>query len=425
MKYVICVPDGCADKPVAALGERTPLEAAEMPVLQKLAAHGTLGQAKVIPDGFPPGSDVGNMSIFGYDPALYHTGRAPIEAAALGLRLSEDEIAFRCNLVKVSDKVSDHATPIMQDFAGGHPDTDQAAKVVAALNSRFNSYFGAAEGLAGRGEDLGSTTAGDSQLSTVAGDSRGSATSPSVSFYPGVQYRHIMVAPREWENVDCIPPHDLTDQPVVLPSGTHSEHLRRLMQESQSILADFDIDATQIWLWGQGRQPQMPSFNSRWGLSAGLVTAVDLVRGIGVLTGISVVEVEGATAWYDTNYEGKRDAVLQMLRDGADLAVLHVEASDEAGHAGDVAEKIASLENWDSRIFAGLVEGLDEIGPWRMLVMPDHATPLELRTHTSDPVPYLLVDSQTRGTGGVYTERGVAEAPVEAGHTLMAKLLAA
>ena len=386
-----------------------------MPVLQKLAARGTLGRAKVIPEGLPPGSDVGNMSIFGYDPALYHTGRAPIEAAALGLRLAEDEIAFRCNLVKVSDD----AAPIMQDFAGGHPDTDQAAKVIAALNSHFSSYIGAAGELAGRGgsgEGLGSTAAGDSQ---------GSLANSPVSFHPGVQYRHIMVAPREWENASCVPPHDLTDQPVVLPSGPHSEHLRRIMHESQQILADFDIDANQIWLWGQGRQPQMPSFNSRWGLSAGLVTAVDLVRGIGVLTGISVVEVEGATAWYDTNYEGKRDAVLQMLRDGTDLAVLHVEASDEAGHAGDAAEKITSLENWDSRIFAGLVEGLDEIGPWRMLVMPDHATPLELRTHTSDPVPYLLVDSQSRGAGGSYTERGVAEAPVEAGHTLMAKLLAA
>ena len=354
-----------------------------MPVLDELAARGTLGRAKVIPDGLPPGSDVGNMSIFGYDPALYHTGRAPIEAAALGLRLAEDEIAFRCNLARVEDG----APPIMRDFAGGHPDTDQAAKVIDALNSHFNEA--------------------------------------PVVFHPGVQYRHIMVAPREWADVECVPPHDLTDQPVVLPSGPRSEHLRRLMHESQSILADFDIDATQIWLWGQGRQPQMPSFGSRWGLSAGLVTAVDLVRGIGVLTGISVVEVEGATAWYDTNYEGKRDAVLQMLRDGADLAVLHVEASDEAGHAGDAAEKIASLENWDSRIFAGLVEGLDDIGPWRMLVMPDHATPLELRTHTSDPVPYLLVDSRTRGSGGIYTERGVAEAPVEAGHTLMAKLLAA
>ena len=412
MKYVICVPDGCADQPVAALGGRTPLEAAEMPVLDELAARGTLGRAKVIPDGFPPGSDVGNMSIFGYDPALYHTGRAPIEAAALGLRLAEDEIAFRCNLVRVEDGTP----PIMRDFAGGHPDTDRAAKVIDALNSRFNSYFGTAAEAAGRGEGLGSTAAGNSQ---------GSLAGSPVSFHPGVQYRHIMVAPREWADAECVPPHDLTDEPVVLPSGPRSEHLRRLMHESHSILADFDLAANQIWLWGQGRQPQMPSFSSRWGLSAGLVTAVDLVRGIGVLTGISVVEVEGATAWYDTNYEGKRDAVLQMLRDGADLAVLHVEASDEAGHAGDVAEKIASLENWDSRIFAGLVEGLDDIGPWRMLVMPDHATPLDLRTHTADPVPYLLVDSRTRGAGGVYTERGAAEAPVEDGHTLMAKLLAA
>ena len=381
MKYVICVPDGCADQPVGALGGRTPLEVAEMPVLNELAARGTLGRAKVIPDGFPPGSDVGNMSIFGYNPALYHTGRAPIEAAALGLHLSEDEIAFRCNLVRVEDG----NPPIMRDFAGGHPDTDKAAKVIAALNS----YFGA------------------------------------VRFHSGVQYRHIMIAPREWGNATCVPPHDLTDQPVALPSGHHSEHLQSLMDESRSVLADFGLEANQIWLWGQGCQPQMPSFQDRWGLSAGLVTAVDLVRGIGILTGISVVEVEGATAWYDTNYEGKRDAVLQMLRDGVDVAVLHVEASDEAGHAGDITEKITSLENWDSRIFAGLVEGLDEIGPWRMLVMPDHATPIELRTHTSDPVPYLLVDSQTQGAGGTYTEIGVAEAPIEEGHTLMAKLLSA
>lgn len=386
MKYVICVPDGCADLPVPELDGQTPLEAAKLPVLNELAARGTVGLAQVIPDGLPPGSDVGNMSIFGYDPRLYHTGRAPIEAAALGLRLREDQIAFRCNLVSVSD--TDPET--MLDFAGGHPTTQQASSVIDALNDRFAD-----------GRFLGE----------------------EVSFHLGVSYRHIMVAPREWLEVECVPPHDLTYKPAVLPSGKHAEPIRKLMQQSKEVLSGLSLDASQIWLWGQGRQVAMPEFAQHWVKTAGLVTAVDLVRGLGVLTGIEIVEVEGATAWYDTNYEGKRDAALEILRSGHDLAVLHVEASDEAGHAGDVAEKIKALENWDSRIFADLIDGLDEMGDWRMLVIPDHATPLSLRSHTSDPVPWLLVDSKAKGSGGTYTEKGVKDTPVEIGHMMLAKLL--
>ena len=386
MKYVICVPDGCADLPVPELDGQTPLEAAKLPVLNELAARGTVGLAQVIPDGLPPGSDVGNMSIFGYDPRLYHTGRAPIEAAALGLRLREDQIAFRCNLVSVSD--TDPET--MLDFAGGHPTTQQASSVIDALNDRFAD-----------GRFLGE----------------------EVSFHLGVSYRHIMVAPREWLEVECMPPHDLTSKPALLPSGKRAEPIRKLMQQSKEVLSGLNLDASQIWLWGQGRQVAMPEFAQHWVKTAGLVTAVDLVRGLGILTGIEIVEVEGATAWYDTNYEGKRDAALEILRSGHDLAVLHVEASDEAGHAGDVAEKIKALENWDSRIFADLIDGLDEMGDWRMLVIPDHATPLSLRSHTSDPVPWLLVDSKAKGSGGTYTEKGVKDTPVEIGHMMLAKLL--
>jgi len=386
VKYVVCVPDGCADLPVPELDGQTSLEVAKLPVLDELAARGTVGLAQVIPDGLPPGSDVGNMSIFGYDPRLYHTGRAPIEAAALGLRLREDQIAFRCNLVSVSDT----SPETMLDFAGGHPTNQQAAPVIDALNDRFAD-----------GQFLGE----------------------EVSFHLGVSYRHIMVAPRQWLEVECVPPHDLTGQPAVLPSGKYGEPVRRLMQQSKEVLSEFSLDASQIWLWGQGRQIIMPEFAKHWGKTAGLVTAVDLVRGLGVLTGVEAVEVEGATAWYDTNYEGKRDAALEILRSGHDLAVLHVEASDEAGHAGDVAEKIKALENWDSRIFADLVDGLDEMGDWRMLVIPDHATPLTLRSHTSDPVPWLLVDSRETGPGGTYTEAGVKDTPVEVGHMMLAKLL--
>ena len=380
MKYVVCVPDGAADEPVSELGGRTPLEAADTPTLSALAARGEVGRAATIPPGFPPGSDVGNLSILGYDPARYHTGRAPIEAAAMGLRLEPDQVAYRCNLVTVG------ADGTMVDFAGGHPTSEEAGEVIAALQRE----------LAGQAEGL--------------------------SFHAGVQYRHILVAPREWAEADCTPPHDLTGQPAVWPTGGAAGRLKELMEASREVVGRFGLAANQIWLWGQGPQPQIPSFAQTYGLSAGLVSAVDLVRGLGALAQILVVPVDGATGWYDTNYEGKRDACLQTLRDGADLFLIHVEASDEAGHAGDLPEKIKALENWDRRILAPLVEGLDELGPWRLLLLPDHPTLLRTRTHTADPVPYLLVDSAHDGPGGVFSEAGVAGGAPVPGHTLMSRL---
>ncbi|HEX2273570.1 MAG TPA: cofactor-independent phosphoglycerate mutase [Acidimicrobiales bacterium] len=378
MKYVVCVPDGAADEPVPELGGRTPLEAASMPHLAALAARGEVGRAATIPDGFPAGSDVGNLSILGYDPARYHTGRAPIEAAAMGLRLRPDQVAYRCNLVTVG------ADGTMVDFAGGHPSSEAAAEVIAALDEEL-----------GDGE---------------------------VSFHPGVQYRHIVVVPASWADAECTPPHDLTGRPAVWPTGPAAPRLRELMEASRPIVGAAPVAATQVWLWGQGPQPEIPSFASTYGLRAGLVTAVDLVRGLGALTGIAVTEVEGATGWYDTNYEGKRDAALAALADGADLFLVHVEASDEAGHAGDLAAKVEALENWDRRIIGPLVEALDDLGAWRLLLLPDHATPLALRTHTPVPVPYLLVDSSTDGPGGAYGETATADLPAVPGHTLMGRL---
>jgi 2,3-bisphosphoglycerate-independent phosphoglycerate mutase len=379
MKYVVCVPDGCADEPVAALGGRTPLEAAAMPNLAALAARGEVGRAAVIPPGLPPGSDVGNMSILGYDPSEFHTGRAPIEAAALGLKLQPDQVAYRCNLVTIGDDGT------MVDFAGGHPSNEEAAAVIEQLQAELGS--------------------------------------DEVSFHPGVQYRHIVVAPAAWEDAECTPPHDLTDKAAVWPTGPAASKLQALMDASRAIVGASPLKANSIWLWGQGRQPQMTPFRELYGLDAGLCTAVDLVRGLGVLTDIDVVEVEGATGWFDTNYEGKRDAALKALRDGADLFLIHVEATDEAGHAGNVEEKVRSLENWDRRILGPLVAGLDELGPWRMLLLPDHATPLELKTHTTDAVPWLLVDSEVDGPGGAYTEAATASSPVVPGHELMARLV--
>jgi 2,3-bisphosphoglycerate-independent phosphoglycerate mutase len=382
VKYVICVPDGCADEPLDELAGRTPLEAASMPTLTKLAARGVVGRAAVIPAGMPPGSDVGNMSILGYDPAQHHTGRAPIEAAAMGISLEPDQVAFRCNLVRVGEDGT------MVDFAGGHPSTEDAAEVVRALDAQLGSGAGA-----------------------------------EVTFHPGVQYRHIVVAPAEWGDAECQPPHDLTGKPALFPLGAAAPKLIELMDASRAVVSASGLDANQVWLWGQGTQPQLPSFSeANGGLTGALCTAVDLIRGLGVLSGIEVVEVPGATGWLDTNYEGKRDAALRTLADGADLFLIHVEATDEAGHAGLVDGKVTALEDWDRRILAGLVDGLDEMGPWRMLLLPDHPTPLRLRTHTTDPVPYLLVDSQVDGPGGVYTEAATATASPVPAHQLMGRL---
>ena len=350
-----------------------------MPTLAALAARGEVGRAAVIPPGLPPGSDVGNMSIIGYDPAAYHTGRAPIEAAALGLKLRSDQVAYRCNLVTVGDDGT------MVDFAGGHPSSEDAGAVIAALQAELGD------------ED--------------------------VQFHPGVQYRHILVAPGDWADADCTPPHDLSDKPAVWPTGPAASKLQTLMDASREIVPRFGLKANQVWLWGQGFQPVMPSFRDAYGLDAGLCTAVDLVRGLGVLTDMNVVEVEGATGWFDTNYEGKRDAALHALSGGADLFLIHVEATDEAGHAGNLEEKVTALENWDRRILSGLVEGLDALGPWRMLLLPDHPTPVRLKTHTTDSVPYLLVDSAVDGPGGIYSEPATAAAPDIPGHSLMGKLV--
>jgi 2,3-bisphosphoglycerate-independent phosphoglycerate mutase len=350
-----------------------------MPTLAALARRGEVGRAAVIPAGLPPGSDVGNMSILGYDPARYHTGRAPIVAAALGLRLRPDQVAYRCNLVNIGDDGT------MLDFAGGHPSTEDAAKVIDALDAELGS--------------------------------------DEISFHTGFQYRHIVIAPKDWADADCAPPHDLSDKPAVLPTGPSAPKLQALMDASKAIVGASGLQATQIWLWGQGPQPQMTPFREAYGLKAGLCTAVDLIRGLGVLTDIDVVEVEGATGWFDTNYEGKRDAALEALRGDTDLFLIHVEATDEAGHAGNVEEKVKALENWDSRILAPLVEGLDAIGPWRLLLLPDHATPLALKTHTMDSVPWLLVDSEVAGPGGAYTEADTASCEPVPGHELMARLV--
>lgn len=381
MKYVALVPDGCADEPLPELGGRTPLEAAAMPNLDRLAARSEVGRTTVIPEGLPPGSDVGNMAILGYDPAAFHTGRAPIEAAAMGVPLGPDEVAFRCNLVTVVDDT-------MVDFAGGHPTDEQSHPIVAALD-------------------------------TALGDGR-----DGIRFFPGVEYRHLCVAPRDWGDAQCTPPHDLTGKATVLPTGPAASKLRALMDASGPVVRDaaarVGCPATQIWLWGQGVLPVLPRFAARFGVEGRLSSAVDLVRGLGVLTGLEVLDVPGVTAGFDNDYRAQADACLASLADRP-FFLLHVEATDEAGHQGDVGEKVTALERWDTEIIGPLVEGLRG-ERHRIVLLPDHATPCALRTHTSDPVPYLFFDDEVSAVGGVYTEAAVADrAPVPA-PTLMGRL---
>lgn len=383
VKYVVLVPDGASDEPIAELDGRTPIEVAATPNLDRLATRGEVGRAATIPSGMPPGSDVGNMSILGYDPAEFHTGRAPIEAAAMGIELADDEIAYRCNLVTVSPSGT------MLDFSAGHIASELSRPIIEAVDSA----------LGGEG----------------------------VRFHAGVMYRHIMVAPRDFADADCTPPHDLSDQPIVLPRGPAAPRLVDLMEASKGVVsaksAELGAAATQIWLWGQGSRPRLPLFVDRFGVTGELVTAVDLIRGLGVLTGIGVVEVSGATGYYDTNYEGKRDACLASLEDH-DFFLLHVEASDEAGHNGDLDAKVEALENWDRRIIGPLVDGLDDLGAHRILLMPDHPTPVRRKTHTSDAVPYLFFDSTADGPGGEYSEAATAAHRPVPGHTLMSRLVA-
>jgi len=389
VKYVVLVPDGCADEPIAELEDRTPLEVASMPALARLAERSEVGRAAVIPEGLPPGSDVGNMAILGYDPARFHTGRAPIEAAAMGVELGPDDVAYRCNLITLAGA----GPPTLVDFAGGHPTSQQGRQIIEALDAEL-----------GGGRD-------------------------GIRFFPGVEYRHLCVVPRELGDAECVPPHDLTGNPAVLPVGPAAEKLIGLMQASKPIVAQraaaVGSVATQIWLWGQGVRPDLPAFAPRYGVEGRLTSAVDLVRGLGVLTGLEVLDVPGATAGFDNDYGAQRNAALSSLED-RDFFLLHVEATDEAAHQGDAHEKVTALERWDRDVIGPLSEALDGTGqPYRILLMPDHATPCAIKTHTSDPVPYLLFDSRRDGPGGLYTERGVAGSQPVVAHTLMSRLVGA
>lgn len=377
MKYIILQGDGMADYPIEALGNKTPLQAARTPNMDWLAQHGVYGIAHVIPKGFPPGSDVGNMSIMGYDPAVYHTGRSPLEAASMGVALGPKDIAFRCNLVTVAGS---GAEAVMEDFTSGHIATDEATQIIT---------------------DLGRQLGGD-----------------GIEFFPGVSYRHLMVWRDGLEKMETTPPHDITDQKSAgyLPKGEGAERLLKLMTASQSLLAQHPVNlkrqaagkrqATTIWLWGQGRAPQLPPLTKRFGITGGVISAVDIIHGLGVYAGLERIDVPGITGFVDTNYVGKGEYGVRSLEKN-DLVFIHVEATDEAGHMGDWKLKIQALEDFDEKVVGTVLKGMAHRQDYRILLMPDHPTACALKTHVAEPVPFVLYSpQQARDNGAVgYNEK--------------------
>ncbi len=363
MKYVVVLPDGVSDVPLPALGGKTPLEVARHPNMDWIAREGVTGWARTIPTGFKPGSDVGCMSVFGYDPRRHYTGRAPLEAAAQGIALQPDEVAFRCNTVLVRDG-------IMADYSAGHIESADSAELIAAANER----------LGGGG----------------------------VRFYAGVSYRHLAVVrssefgvrSEELATVNCTPPHDISGKATEphLPTGPASERLRQIMRDSVGVLNGHQVNtrrvaqgktpATMLWLWGQGMATQLPPFREVYGLRGACISAVDIVRGLGRLAGFDLIPVPGITGYFDTNYQGKGEYALKAL-DDHDVVLVHIEATDEAGHMGDVPKKIQAIEATDRLVVGTLLDGLRRGGaPFAILVVPDHPTSSLLKTHVAEPVPF-------------------------------------
>lgn len=393
MKYAIILPDGAADEPVAALGGRTPFETAVKPNMDWIACHGRQGLVVTVPEGFSPGSDVATLSLFGYDPRVRYPGRAPLEAAAQGIAVGANDLIFRCNFVTIADGR-------MKDFTAGHISQHEAETLIAELNAAL--------------------------------DAKGCRS------VAGVSYRNLMVLSDSGAlEVRCTPPHDIPDRPVAdhLPLGQEAQRVRAVMDAARGVLVDHEVNAarrrrgenpaTDIWLWGQGRAAALPSFESRFGVRGAAIAAVDLIRGIAKCAGMTVIDVPGATGYLDTDYAAKGRAACDALR-SFDLVAVHIEAPDEAGHLGDAAAKVTAIEQIDQYIVGPLLKTLQGLAEWRILVAPDHPTPVEKRVHTADPPPFCMagtgIDAQ-RSVG--FSERASLETGllIERGHELMGSFL--
>jgi 2,3-bisphosphoglycerate-independent phosphoglycerate mutase len=367
MKYILLIGDGMGDTPVPELGGKTPLEAASKPTIDRLCAAAEPLLVRTVPEGYPPGSDVANLSLLGYEPEKYYTGRAPLEAASMGVAIPDGALAFRCNLVTV--RLESEGRLTMLDHSAGHITTPEATELITAVQA----------------------ACGTDQL----------------RFYPGVSYRHLLIHQGEIPASLCtVPPHDYLDQDVTEFYGQYLgvDYLSELMRTSAQVLAEHPVNlkrqsegkrpANAIWIWGEGKRPAMNSLQERHEITGSLISAVDLLKGLGVCSGLEVPEVKGATGWLDTNYQGKVDAALDALT-RQDFALVHVEAPDEAGHQGSATNKVQAIEDFDAKVVAPIVEEMDRRGePYRLVVTMDHYTPIARRTHEDWPVPLFLYDSE-------------------------------
>lgn len=400
MKYVVILGDGMADYPLPQLGDRTPLQCAKKPNIDKLAMNGEIGMVKTIPEGIPPGSDAANLSVMGYDPRKYYTGRSPLEAVSMGVSLSETDLAFRCNLVTLSDE-EDYNSKTMIDYSSDEISSAEAALLIEEVNRHFKTDI--------------------------------------IEFHHGISYRHCMV----WHNgpagFKLTPPHDILERKIsnYLPSGQHAGLLYEMMQKSFNLLKDHPVNtartarglrpANSVWLWGEGKKPAIPSFKVKYNIEGSVVSAVDLIKGIGMCAGLKSIEVEGATGNIHTNFTGKAKAAIHELENGADFVYVHVEAPDECGHRYEIDNKVRSIELLDSKVVGPIMEGLKQFDDYSILVLPDHPTPLSLRTHTSEPVPYILYRKNSEKPSGVtgYDEFQAKSSGIliDKGYTLMDRFL--
>lgn len=397
MKYLVMLCDGMADEPNEALGNSTPMEKANKPCMDSLAAKAEVGIVKTVAEGLKPGSDVANLSVLGYEPAVYYSGRSPLEAASIGIDLKDTDVTLRCNLVTLSDD-EDYENKTILDYCADDISSEEAKILIEYIQEKL-------------GNDV-------------------------FRFYPGVSYRHCLV----WSNGNphpgvLTPPHDITGKVITdyIPKGEAVDELYDLMKKSYDLLKDHPVNqariargkrpANSIWLWGEGTKPLLDNFSEKFGIKGSMISAVDLLKGIAICAGMNSVDVDGATGYLDTNFDGKCKAAIEEFKNGADLVYVHVEAPDECGHRGEIENKVKAIEMIDEHILGPVVEFLKGYDDFAVLVCPDHPTPLSTRTHTSTPVPYLIYDSKNEINSGVkvFCEKEARETGnyIEKGFTMM------
>ncbi len=396
MKYLIVIADGMADYPIKSLGGKTPLEYLEKPSMDFLAQNGFCGVVKTVPDGMSPGSDIANLSIFGFDPKKYFTGRAPLEAVSMGINMGSNDVAFRCNLVSFREE---SGLTIMDDYSAGHISTEEAEKFINFVNEKIK----------------------------IAG----------INFYRGVSYRHLMIWKEGKYNLELVPPHDIPDKPIddYLPKGDGADIIKGIMKISREILRDCDLnrerkrngkkEVSSVWLWGQGLKPALSSFQDKFGLKGGVISAVDLIKGIGILAGLRPIKVEGITGYIDTNFEGKADAAIETLKED-DICFVHIEACDETSHEGSLEKKMLGIEYIDRRFLRRVLDGLSEFKNYRILLCIDHPTPVERKVHVADKVPFVIYEKDKKLKGVErFCERLCDEKGfyIEEGHLLINTLI--